>query len=268
MKDQIAEILRDYTDAFGFCSFKSIQNYLIGCRNRSKIPENAQSVIALLFPYYLGEQAYSAANVSRYAAVPDYHIVVNAYLEKIVTALKSRFPADEFVCFTDNSPIPEVYTAALCGLGCVGQNGLLIHEKYGSWVFIGEIVTTLKIDEQSNTITKCIGCNQCLEACPTGVLSDGEFDKNFCLSHITQKKGEIPKEYKELMIKYHCAWGCDICQKVCPMNQKAQMTFIKEFLQQSEATVSIGCDIKDRAFAWRGEKVIERNLKILGDIKE
>ncbi|MPN46768.1 Epoxyqueuosine reductase [bioreactor metagenome] len=129
-------------------------------------------------------------------------------------------------------------------------------------------MTTLKIDEANRMVTSCIGCDRCLEACPTGVLSDGNFDRNICLSHITQKKGEIPKEYEDLMIKYHCAWGCDICQKVCPMNQKVQVTFIKEFCERNEATVAIGCDIKGRAFAWRGEKVIERNLKILDTDKK
>lgn len=257
------KIIEKYSDAYGFCKFNSVENYLINCRNISKIPQNAQTIITILFPYYLGEEAYIKANVSRYAVVPDYHDVVNVYLEKIIHLLKENFPKDEFVSFTDNSPIPEVYTASICSLGCVGKNGLLINEKYGSWVFIGEIVTTLKIDEEEKEIKHCISCNKCQIECPTGALDNECFEKNLCLSHITQKKGEIPEEYREMMIKFNCAWGCDICQKVCPMNEKVEVTKLKEFVEESVPKITLGCDIHGRAFAWRGEKVIERNLQVL-----
>ena len=104
------------------------------------------------------EAAYQGGNLSRYAAVGDYHEIVPQYLKRAVSALEQAFPEEAFVPFTDNSPIPEVRAAALAGLGRIGQNGLLIHERYGSWVFIGEIVTTLPIDAPPHQIRPCIGC--------------------------------------------------------------------------------------------------------------
>ena len=263
MKSKIEKIISEYADVFGFCEFSRVEPYLIPCRNLSKIPEKSKTVIVVLFPYYLGEEAYENSNVSRYAAVPDYHTVANIYLEKIVRRLSSEFENEKFIYFTDNSPISEVSTASAAGLGVIGRNGLLINEKYGSWVFIGEIVTTLDLNIRSYPISRCSDCGKCVEACPVDALNPENYDKDICLSGISQKKGDIPEKYKELMKKYGCAWGCDICQKVCPHNENVQRTNILEFINGFEAFVEEDCDVNGRAFAWRGEKVIHRNLKII-----
>ncbi len=264
MKEKLEEILSRYADVFGYCEFSRVEKYLIKCRNIEKIPKNAKNIIVVLFPYYLGEEAYENSNVSRYAVVPDYHTVANIYLEKMTEKLKNAFPGEEFMYFADNSPIPEVTTASAAGVGFIGRNGLLINEKYGSWVFIGEIVTTLDFPANSRELTYCNGCGKCIEACPTGVLGDEIFDADKCLSCITQKKGEnIPDEYVELMKKYNCAWGCDQCQKACPYNVNARKTYIEEFNNGQIPNVTPGVDVYGRAFAWRGEKVINRNLELM-----
>lgn len=263
MKEIVERIIKEYTEDFGFCEFERVKPHLIQCRNINKIPQDAKTVITVIFPYCLDEQAYKDLNVSRYAAVPDYHFVAGKYLAEIADSLKAEFEDEEFVYFTDNSPISEVTTACASGLGVIGRNGLLINEKYGSWVFIGEIVTTLKLCDSSNEIKRCMNCGKCVSACPVGALSEENFGKDICLSNVSQKKGDIPQEYQELMRKYGCAWGCDICQQVCPMNKGKKKTAIEEFIKGFVSHIDEDVEVEGRAFAWRGEKVIKRNLEII-----
>ena len=114
--DKLKEIIGKYCEAFGFCSFDAIRDKLIDCRAKSRIPGNAMTVITLLFPYYLGEEAYEKINVSRYAAVSDYHTVANKYLSLICEKLKEEYPGNQFVFFADNSPAPEVFAAVIARL--------------------------------------------------------------------------------------------------------------------------------------------------------
>lgn len=268
MRKKVEKILSEFVCDYGFCEFEKISSNLIQCVNIKKIPANAKTVITVIFPYCLEESKYENLNVSRYAAVPDYHTVANKYLEKIALKLSDNFENDEFVFFADNSPVNEVYAACVSGLGKLGRNGLLINEKYGSWVFIGEIVTTLDLNVKSGDVVRCENCNKCVEACPVNALSKENFDKDLCLSNVSQKKGDIPEEYQQLMKKYGCAWGCDICQKVCPHNKDVMRTSIEEFIEGFQSFVEENCEINGRAFAWRGEKVIKRNLKIINDKTE
>ena len=263
--EKIRKILDEYCEVYGFCSFDEIKDFLIDCRAKSRIPLNAKTVITILFPYYLGEEAYENSNVSRYAVVRDYHEVSSFYLSLMADKLKEIYPQNEFVFFADNSPIPEVYAAAKSGVGVKGKNGLLINEKYGSWIFIGEIVTDLEIHCENKEIKLCHGCSKCLEACPTGVLKEEIFDPDRCLSHISQKKGEIPEEYAAMMKNLGCAWGCDECQKACPYNINAEKTTLEEFIKSAEPFVTPDTEIGGRAFAWRGEKVIKRNLRTVSN---
>lgn len=261
--EKTEKIIKNYCEFFGFSSFEIYKDRLIPCRAKERIPKNTKTVITFLFPYYLGEDAYEKLNVSRYAAVSDYHTVASGYLSLICDKLKEEYPENEFVFFADNSPVPEVFAAAKSGLGMIGKNGLFINEKYGSWVFIGEILTDLEIPTEEKEIRSCPDCGKCKEACPTGVLKEAKFDKEKCLSHISQKKGEIPEEYKEMMKRLNCAWGCDECQKACPYNIKAEKTTIKEFIESFNPKVTEETPIEGRAFEWRGEKVIKRNLQVL-----
>ncbi len=240
----------------GVCAFSNVQDKLINCRNKEKLPKNAKSVIMFCFPYKVKSE--KPENICRYSAVADYHSVCDNILKKYVEILKSQHNAHNFVHFVDNSPIPEVYAASIAGLGCVGKNGLLITKKYGSYVFLGEIVTDLEIDADS-CVTECINCGACKKACPVGL------NKEKCLSLLTQKKGELEQEEKELIIKSGCIWGCDICAEVCPLNKNAQNTYIDEFINSYKHNYTCGEDITGRAFAWRGEKVIKRNYDILKD---
>ncbi len=263
MMKNTERIIKKYCEFFGFAPYGIFEDKLLNCRGRSKIPENTKTVITVLFPYYLGEEAYESLNVSRYAAVSDYHVVAGKYLGLICEELKKEYPDNQFVYFADNSPVPEVFAAVKSGLGMKGRNGLFINEKYGSWVFIGEILTDLFIPCEGQEIKLCDNCGKCLDACPTGVLKEERFNPDRCLSHITQKKGEIPEEYKNMMKRLNCAWGCDECQKACPYNINAEKTTIREFIESFNPVVTSETSVEGRAFEWRGEKVIRRNIEVL-----
>ncbi|HZJ78236.1 MAG TPA: QueG-associated DUF1730 domain-containing protein [Clostridia bacterium] len=261
MNDIIKKTMDSVSPYWGTCRFDG--QSLIQCRAISRIPKDAKSIVVALFPYYLGEDAYDGQNVSKYAVVPDYHKTIGQKLDKAVCELRVKFPNEAFEHFTDNSPLPEVLTAIRAGLGVRGKNGLLINKEFGSWVFIGEIITTLELEHSNEKAAQCLNCGQCIKMCPTGALSKNGFDKDKCLSGITQQKGDLTEEQVELIEQSGCAWGCDICQSVCPLNSNAKVTPIQEFSLNAKASVDLCDDIEGRAFEWRGKKVIQRNLKIL-----
>ncbi len=247
---------------WGICSFESIKNNLIDCRAKSRIPQNTESVIVACFPYLLDKSEYHNINISKYAVVTDYHTVALNRLNRAVEKLREIYPDEEFAAFADNSPVPEVTAACNAGLGSRGLNSLLITRKYGSYVFIGEIVTTLKTESPDFEASACINCGKCIKACPSGAISKNGFQKSVCLSEITQKKGELSETEKSLMAECGCVWGCDICQDVCPMNQNAETTQIEEFISAPIPCIEEGCILDGRAYEWRGRKVIERNISL------
>lgn len=233
-------------------------------RKADLIPEGAKSLIVMLIPYLLPE--YKGLNLSKYAAVRDYHAVALDIINEKIAILKERFPKNSFVGFTDSSPIAEVEAAARAGLGVLGKNGLLLNDRFGPYCFIGEIVTDLDIECEDHGIPTCIGCNACIKACPTGALLQNGIDVERCLSHVTQKKGELTESERAAVIKGGSVWGCDVCADVCPMSVSAEPTGIEGFLSGAVPHVTAeyiasGCD--DRAFLFRGRAVPLRNLEIL-----
>ncbi len=243
----------------GVCSFAEVGE-LFPCRAKSRVPKNAKSVIVYLFPYLLDEKFYENSNVSKYAVPGDYHLIVGNYLGRITDELKVEYPDNQFEFFCDNSPVNEVKAAVLCGLGVKGKNGLLINEKYGSYCFIGEIVTDLEVEYAAFEEKKCQECDLCLKKCPGNAVTSDGIDINKCLSHITQKKGALSSENIALIKNSGCIWGCDICQDVCPMNKNTSVTPVEEFKNTAMGNFVENGIIEGRAYSWRGRKVIERNL--------
>ncbi|MCR5522033.1 MAG: DUF1730 domain-containing protein [Clostridia bacterium] len=261
--DSINNVMNSIAPVWGICSFDDIKDNILECRAKLRLPAGARSVAVFAFPYLLPDEKYEGLNISKYAVSSDYHDILSERLKEGTEILKEMYPGDDFVYFIDNSPIPEVEAACRAGVGVKGRNSLLITEKYGSFVFLGEIVTTLAIEHPNITPGVCCGCNRCVEACPAGALIDGKIDTDRCLSHITQKKGELSEEEKKYIRDSGCAWGCDICQDVCPMNKAADYTEFEKFLSTANASVNEDTPLEGRAYAWRGEKVIRRNLRIL-----
>ena len=241
------------------------------CRETaSRIIEREQftpkSVIMYILPYYTGE----TVNISRYAASLDYHVIIKSVGEGLCAVLKSRYPGANMHIYGDHSPIDERHAALISGLGILGDNGLLINEKYGSYIFIGDVITDIDPEELSAVspmqIKRCEGCGICKKLCPTGVLSGKSQD---CLSAITQKKGELSPEECELMRRHNTVWGCDECQCHCPHNQNPTVTPLEFFKKDAiyeltrERLDSMSDDeFSMRAFAWRKRKTVERNLDI------
>ncbi len=251
----------------GVCSFEAVGESLLNCRSRLRLPQNAKSVIVYLFPYYLGEKFYENSNISKYCVSEDYHGIAEKYLVMAADELKAAYPQASFQWFCDNSPIPEVKAAVAAGLGAKGDNGLLINDEYGSFCFIGEIVTDLELAPYLGAEKQCLKCGACKKNCPYGALKEmeetGLFQKEKCLSHITQKKGILTAEAEEKIREIGCIWGCDVCQNVCPMNKNIKTTPIPEFGNNAQSRFSAGDSVENRAFSWRGREVIERNLKII-----
>lgn len=250
---------------FGVVSYGDVLP-LLPCRGVQRIPEDAASVICCIFPYYTG--SFPERNISRYAMIFDYHQVAADYLERCKAELLQQFPSHRFECFVDNSPIREVTAANLAGLGIIGKHGLLITPEYGDYVFIGEIVTNLPLQPDKPITSDCAGCGKCLKVCPTGALLDaGGVCSDKCRSHITQKKGVLSDEEQAQIQAGGLVWGCDICSDICPMNPRPpKLTPVPEFTksivpiidQQNAKTL-----LKNRAFNYRGEKVILRNIELL-----
>lgn len=252
---------------WGICPFSAVSDSILDCRKKEMLPAEPKTVICILFPYLL--EAYGEKrNISRYAVPEDYHLILDRLLSDMCRELKDRFNDCEFVSFSDNSPIPEVKASAFSGLGAVGKNSLLINETYGSWVFIGEIVTDLCVKDNSFTgkINYCIGCNKCIKSCPANAISEtGGIDSTKCLSAVTQRKGELTESEISKVADSGCIWGCDICQEVCPMNAGVRVSPLDEFTQNCVFTLTEETAIKNRAFGWRGNGIIKRNLEIISD---
>lgn len=246
---------------FGVCPMPP-EDALLDCRAKSRLPENARSVIVCLFPYY---SPGLEGNISRYAMVEDYHKVARQILAPACEALRQAYAA-EFSWFADSSPIPEVSAAVQAGLGMRGRNGLLITPDYGTYVFLGEIVTDHLFDYSAPAQGSCLGCGRCEAACPGGALCGGAVDISRCVSDISQRKGELTPSETELIRAGGLLWGCDRCQLVCPHNREVKQTHIQAFQKNIVASVAYGqirplC--KTRAFGFRGPRVLERNYHIL-----
>ena len=226
-----------------------------------------KSVIIYLIPYYTGV----GVNLSRYAISRDYHLCIKEISERLIATLSKSFPDAHFRSYGDHSPIDERHAAISAGLGILGDSGLLINEKYGTYVFIADVVTDIPPELLGAKVTpeklqKCISCGACKRACPTGILSGKSCE---CLSFITQKKGELTSDEILLMKQYNTVWGCDECQSACPYNKNAKLTPVPFFFEQriekltQEVLDSMSKEeFKTRAFAWRGRKTVERNVKI------
>ena len=223
-----------------------------------------RSVIVYLVPYYAGE----TVNISKYASARDYHLYIRDLNFRLISELKNVYPENYFKGYGDSSPIDERWVVASAGLGMLGDNGLLISEKYGSYVFIGEIITDLEPEiigaVRPKEAKRCEGCGLCKIKCPTGYLESGSCE---CLSSITQKKGDLDEKEVEIMRKCVTEWGCDVCQDVCPHNQNPTITPISFFkenrIEELTEDVLYSMDKKEfseRAFSWRGIKTVGRNL--------
>ena len=193
----------------------------------------ARSVIAVALNYHQGEppQAGGWSPVARYAWGQDYHDVMTPRLEDLLAFLREAAGSDvQGKVYVDTGPVLERDLAARAGLGWVGKNTMLLHPEWGSWFFIGILLTTAALDWDEPLADRCGTCRACLDVCPTqAFVAPYVLDARRCISYLTiEHRGPIPVELREPMGEW--AFGCDLCQTVCPWNRKAPVTREAAFL--------------------------------------
>jgi len=235
-------------------------------RSRQAMIDNPRSVVVAAFPYLLPDEYYQGRNIARFAVPRDYHEVCGARLEQACEHLREIYPEDEFAHYCDHSPLPEVALAEHAGLGKRGRHNLLITQRYGSWVVLGEIVTSaaIPIHNSKFTMHNCDACPApCVTACPTGALSGAGYDKAKCLSYLSQRKGGLDPEIASHLRSARTAWGCDLCQEACTRNQNTAIEPLPEFLSSAIAMLTPQTPFEDRAYVWRGRQALARNIENL-----
>lgn len=191
---------------------------------RAVVP-SATSVICLGTIYntdrpYSTEMAdRSAALIARYAWGEDYHEVIQRRMDALVAWMRERAGLDfEARAYVDTGPVQERVYAQYAGLGWIGKNTCVINPELGSWIFLSEIICNVRLEPDAPALDQCGTCTLCLDSCPTGaIVAPYVVDATQCLSYLTiELKGAIPIEHRESLGNH--AYGCDICQEVCPWN--------------------------------------------------
>ncbi len=195
------------------------------------IMPDVQSVICVALNYYTDHQRPESpklGKISRYAWGRDYHRVIQKKLKAFSIWLESQEAGIKTRYYVDTGPIQDKVWAQRAGLGWIAKNGNLITRKYGSWVFLAELLTNISLTVDQPHTQHCGSCTRCLEACPTGAIPQPfVVDANRCIAyHTIENRGLIPDSFNLQ------GWvaGCDICQDVCPWNQRfAKETEVTDF---------------------------------------
>lgn len=253
--------------------------------------DQPQSIIsiALAYPTKIHEEIPKDEKRGQFARASwgiDYHDILRDRLNRLIEFITTRgkqWQTEEewrFAPQVDTGELIDVAVAQRAGLGFIGRNGLLITEEFGSFVYLGEIVTNIVFEPDEPGVFGCGDCTRCIDGCPTkALLGDGRMNAQRCLSYQTQTKGMMPEEYRKKM--RNVIYGCDICQLVCPYNRGKDFHFheemepkVDEVYPKLKPMLSISNKEFNQQFghlagSWRGKKPLQRNALIalanLGD---
>lgn len=226
-----------------------------------KLVEGAKTIISLAFNYYPQEQQEETEDkpkIAKYAYGKDYHKVLKDKLFLLMAELEelAGHPV-QGRCFTDSAPVLERDWAKHAGLGWIGKNTLLINPKKGSFFFLAELIIDLEMQPDGPMKDYCGRCRRCIDACPTEAISPEGYllDASRCISYFTiELKEEIAKEFRGQFENW--AFGCDICQDVCPWNR-----FAKAHQEPEFAPVEGLLDMRKQDWLELTEEVFKKRFK-------
>ncbi|MBW7474916.1 tRNA epoxyqueuosine(34) reductase QueG [Paenibacillus oenotherae] len=249
--------------------------------------DNPQSIIAIVIAYPSKLQGAPKSEpgsrrgiLSRSAWGDDYHAVLRDRLSRLEAWLRERVPDLRAESMVDTGALSDRAVAERAGMGWSAKNCSIITPEWGSWVYLGEMITNLPLPPDEPVTETCGSCTACIDACPTGALvGPGQLNSQLCISFITQTKGLVPDE---MMRKIgNRLYGCDTCQVVCPENRGKNWTHQPELQPDPEKVKPLLVPLLtmgNRAFkevygsgaaSWRGRKPIQRNAVIaLGNFKD
>jgi len=189
--------------------------------NPALLVPGAKSVVSLLFNYYTEkkQQDASAPKISMYAFGKDYHIVLKKKLKQLLSFIQTEIGEVSGRVFVDSAPVLEKAWATKSGVGWMGKNANIINPKSGSFFFLAELILDLELEPDGPMKDYCGTCTACIDACPTdAIVNPYVVDGSKCISYFTieLKDEALPNEMKGRFENY--AFGCDICQQVCPWN--------------------------------------------------
>ena len=199
----------------------------------------ARSVIAVGMNYYTGknqDDLRSDYKFSNYAWGDDYHTVLKKQLYQLLNWIKENNSKVKGVVCVDTSPVMDKVWAQRGGLGWIGKHTNLISRDLGSWLFLGELILDLELDYDAPFEEDLCGtCLACIESCPTQALDEYKIDAGKCISYLTiEHRGELPESQSDL---HGWIYGCDVCQEVCPWNEKFAIESKKDEFQPRKEIV-------------------------------
>lgn len=234
----------------------------------------AKSVLVLAMNYWQGplpEPEEGEVKISRYAIGRDYHSVLSEKLEVLSHFIKDNSEAEKTMYYVDTGSIIEKELARRAGIGWIGKNTLIINERYGSWLFLGEIILDIELDVDEPAENKCGDCKKCIRACPSSA-----FENPYILNtakctayHTVQNPGELPDWFPSEGNPF--VFGCDICQSACPYNGETVKTEIDDFIPGEDIInpepsnlINLSDGEFDRIYgdtpiAWAGKERLLRN---------
>ncbi len=248
--------------------------------NPSLLMDGAQSIISIAVAYpskmtnrVVSKKGERRGIFSRASWGMDYHIVLRERLRKLEAYIKEKVPGALCKSMVDTGELADRAVAERAGIGWSGKNCAVITPEFGSYVYLGEMITNLPFEPDIPMEDQCGTCNKCIEACPTGALvQGGQINAQACISFLTQTKGMIAEEFRNKI--GNRLYGCDSCQTACPVNKGKDFHLHQEVEPEPEIAKPLLrpiLQLSNRQFkekfghvsgAWRGKNPIQRNAMI------
>lgn len=253
----------------------------------SLLMDGVQSIvaIAMAYPKKMAEHPVNRKGERRgaFARVSwgqDYHTILRQALQKLGEFLVESLPSAQYKSMVDTGELSDRAVAERAGIGWAGKSTNLITKEFGSYVYLGEMLTNIPFPPDKPATDLCGDCTLCIDHCPTEALvQGGQLNSQKCIAYLTQTKQELPEEYKKAI--GNRIYGCDMCQQVCPYNRDVDSHFHEEMEPEPELVRPLLkplLSMSNREFnekfgelsgSWRGKKPIQRNAIVaLGNYKE